>query len=257
MRAAQAQAASVAPVRYLYLYGIVDRLIHPGLLAGAARGGQLDVTAAGRIAAVHTEIDAGELAELEPDIREGSRLADLARRHDEVVTALALAGPVLPMRLGTVLADRAALGGLLESTHAGLTEALDRLRGRAEWRVRVTGAGNPGDQPAESAASGTAYLFARRAARRRADDQRAAIAALDEALTSLADATAGPRLAAAGPSPARSYLVPGSIQEAFVAVAEEGVARLAEVGGTALLLGPSPAYSFADLQLGRLDDDRP
>ena len=55
---------------------------------------------------MHSAIDPDELADLDLDLDEGSRLADLVRRHDEVVMALALAGPVLPMRLGTVLPDR-------------------------------------------------------------------------------------------------------------------------------------------------------
>lgn len=236
-----------------YLYGMVDGLIHRGLLIGAARGAELDLTVVGRVAAVHSTVDPHDFADLQPELEEGSRFAELVRRHDEVVTALALAGPVLPARLGTLLPNRASITQLLEQGHASLADALDRIRGHAEWRldVRCT-------RSAESAApeqlSGTAYLQTRRAAREHTEQQRAllrtAIESLDEALTFFADDATGLQLGNSGLSARRAYLVPDSVQQSFVAAAEQGTAHLDRNGCSVRVIGPLPAYSFADLQLG-------
>jgi len=251
----QPHTASSVPVRCLYLYGIVDGVIPPGLLAGAARGAPLEMTEAGRIAAVHTEVDTAEFAAIEPDMREGSPLADLARRHDEVVTALALAGPVLPARFGTLLADRAALSRLLEDGQVGLAHALDRVRGHAEWRLTID-CGSSDDTGTESAdaPSGTAYLLARRDERARTAERRAqlrtAMEALDDSLASFADEATHLRVGGSGGSARRAYLVAESAQQSFLTAADQGAAELNQAGCTVRLVGPLPAYSFADIELG-------
>jgi gas vesicle protein GvpL/GvpF len=237
----------------LYLYGMVDGLIHPGLLIGATRGAELDLTVVGRVAAVHSTVDSRDFADLQPDLDEGSRFAELLRRHDEVVTALALAGPVLPARLGTLLPDRAAITQLLERGHASLADALDRIRGHAEWRLDVQ-CTRSAESAVPEAVSGTAYLQSRRAARDHTERQRAllrtAIESLDEALTFFADDATGLQLGSSGLSVRRAYLVPDSVQQSFVAAAEEGTAHLDRNGCSVRVIGPLPAYSFADLQLG-------
>jgi hypothetical protein len=239
----------------LYLYGIVDRAIHPALIAGAIRDGRtLDTTGAGRVAAVHADIDPDELAGLEPDLTDGSALAALACHHDEVVTALALTGAVLPVRMGTLLPDRDALVALIEDDQAGLADALDRVRGRAEWRARVVATGDAEDTRGSSVPredSGTAYLLGRRAERQKAGERRAALAAVDEALAFHADAAAGPLLASAARATARAFLVGETMQDDFVAAAEDAIPLLARFGCALELRGPLPAYSFADLELGR------
>jgi Gas vesicle synthesis protein GvpL/GvpF len=246
----------------LYIYGIVDRLIHPGLLVGATRGAELHITGAGRVAAVHSAIDPDELAELEPELGEGTRLAELVRRHDEVVMALALGGAVLPVRLGTLLPDRSALSRLLEDGHDMIAEALDRVRGRGEWQLRITCSAAE-DEPAgpipaapSGSGAGTAYLLARREERRRVDQHRervlAAIDALDDSLSFFADDAAGPGFTGSGLSVSRTYLVSHLLQESFIAAGEDGIAALLKFGCEAKLRGPLPAYSFADIRLGSL-----
>lgn len=239
----------------LYLYGIVDGLIHRGLLVGAARGGELDITGVGRVAAVHSTVDSHDFRELQPDLEEGTQFAELVRRHDEVITALALAGPVLPARLGTLLCDRETLTRLLEDGHAGLADALDRVRGRAEWRLHVRCASaDEADADVAAARTGTAYLLARRDARGKTERRRAhlhtAIDSLDEALTVFADEATGLQLSISGSSASRIYLVPESSQQSFVAAVEHGATELGRTGCSVRLIGPLPAYSFADLELG-------
>jgi Gas vesicle synthesis protein GvpL/GvpF len=237
----------------LYLYGMVDGLIDRGLLIGAERGPELDLTCVGRVAAVHSTVDSRDFADLQPELDEGSRFAELVRQHDEVVTALALAGPVLPARLGTLLPSRDAVTRLLEGGHASLADALDRIRGHAEWRLDVQCAQSTEVATAE-VASGTAYLQARRAARDNTEKLRAqlrnAIESLDEALTFFADEATRLQIGNTGLSARRAYLVPDSVQQSFVAAVEQGAADLDGNGCSVRVIGPLPAYSFADLELG-------
>lgn len=243
-----------APGRCLYLYGIVDRPAHPDGAVHAGTGPGLAATGVGRVAAVHSEIDLNELDQLAPEVREGSRLAELARNHDEVVTALTLAGTVLPFRLGTLVPDRQVLARLLEDAQAGLAAALDRVRGHAEWQLRVSvpvPLEPPNPRPERGPGAGTAYLLGKRAVRQRAAEEqdavRAAAEALDEVLSLAADDAIGSRLDASG---ARCYLVAKSDQQAFATAAEEGIAALTALGCLVRFRGPLPPYSFADVQLG-------
>lgn len=58
--------------------------------------------------------------------------------HEQVVCAAHAAGPVLPLRFGTVLADaRAVRDDLLARNAARFAEALDELSGKDEFRLRA------------------------------------------------------------------------------------------------------------------------
>jgi hypothetical protein len=261
---AASKRASV-PDQCAYVYAIVDAAIHPGLVAGAARGAALELAAVDDVAAVFSWIDPAELEDLEPDVAEGGRLAKLVRRHDDVVMALALAGPVLPVRLGTLMPDRASLQKILTRSRQVLVEALDRVRGRAEWDMRVmpaSGLPDHADEPAlahAGADAGTNYLLGRRDARRRESALReslaSAVAALDARLAALADAANGvPSAPGRGPA-SLTYLVADQAQEAFVSAAQEGIDELRRLGCTAALSGPLPAYSFVGVKLEALRDE--
>jgi hypothetical protein len=255
------------PAECIYVYGMVDAVIHPGLLQGAARGAQLELTTVGRVAAVHSWIDPAQLQDMEPEIAEGSRLAQLVRKHDEVVTALALAGPVLPARLGTLLPDVGSLSKILGDTEDSIADGLERVRGRAEWDLRVTSPELPEAAPdgepvlAHSGRqqSGTAYLLGRREARRRAAQLRgdvyAAVTGVDECLAGLADESTGTVAADPHRPVARAYLVQQERQDEFVAAGRAGVTELERLGCAAALRGPLPAYSFADVRLEAFRND--
>ena len=251
----------------LYVYGIVDSSLQPGMLIGAARGPELELTSVGAVAAVHCRIDSSEMTDLEPELVEGSRFAHLVRRHDEVVTALALAGPVLPVRFGTLLSDRDGLTDALAAGEHQLSTALDRVRGCAEWQLRVTPPASEPAEPirpapnadasAETSGAGTLYLLGKREARRRAIDRHSqlveAVRALDASLSEQAEESAGPALS--GASGSRAYLVAHSAQEDFLTACEHAVAPLDHLGCTVTLHGPLAAYSFTDVRLGGAEDD--
>jgi hypothetical protein len=258
-RAQHAIDRSALPNECIYVYGMVDAAVQPFALTGAARGAELDVTRVGAVAAVHSWIEPAALQDVEPEIAEGSRLAELVRRHDEVLTALALAGPVLPVRLGTLLPDVDSLGRMLKDAEDAIAGGLERVRGRAEWNLRMTTA-DLSDDPAEALPAGAArtqragatYLLGRRETRHRSAQRRsdvhAGIAALHECLSQLADETEGAGRAG-GPTLARAYLVRHELQEEFLAAVGHGIDELEGLGCEAVLRGPLPPYSFADIRL--------
>lgn len=220
-----------------YVYGIVD--------AGARLPGTdaLRLTGSGRVAAVHTAMEPAELERIENDLSENGRLAVLARRHDEVVRALADTATVLPVRLGTAFPDEAALATVLADAESSLAAELERVRGRHEWdlRVRIVQAATA-DAP-----SGTAYLMARRDEARARDGLRDALTSVDETLRGFADAVTGPGPAPAGMS--RSYLVPDAATADFVAATAAAATELESHGCVARLIGPLPPYSFVAVRL--------
>jgi hypothetical protein len=243
----------------LYVYGIVDAVTDALLPVRGPGGATLQQTAVGPLAAVHCWIDPSELDDLEADIAEGSRLAALVRHHDEVVRALAAIGPVLPVRLGTLLPDQAALTELLGAGDAGIGTALDRVRDCGEWELRVNMSGAVADESADEqpeavgVGAGTNYLMRRQNERRRQTQLRetldAKVAALDAELAQLATAATGAGMSYAGSGARRAYLVHESARNAVVAVAAQGIAELESAGCDAALRGPLPPYSFADVRL--------
>jgi Gas vesicle synthesis protein GvpL/GvpF len=60
-----------------------------------------------------------------------------ARAHDAVLGRALAAEAVVPLRLCTLFADVARVRGMLGSERGTFLAALDRLRGRAEWSVKL------------------------------------------------------------------------------------------------------------------------
>jgi hypothetical protein len=181
-------------------------------------------------------------------------MVELACLHDDVLHRIAADGPVLPMRFGTLCADTARLAALLRRSEASLCSALEEVRGRAEWTVRVTETRDVPSVATESGprdGSGTDYLLGRR----RAHDERAArttardtaVTDLDVRLGALVDRSASVRTADAFWT--RAYLV--RHQCAAQLTDELGRARevLATVGLELHVDGPLPPYSFASVRL--------
>lgn len=220
-----------------YVYGIVDADVSVPGTDG------LRLTRSGRVAAVHGEMQAAQLEGIEQDLSEDGRLAVLARRHDDVVRTLADAGTVLPVRLGTAFPDQAALAAVLADAEPSLAAELDRMRGRHEWELRIR-AGRPSTEPA---ASGTAYLMARRDETRARDGLHDALASVDQTLRGFADATTGPDPAATGMS--RSYLVPEAAAADFTAATAAAASELETRGCVTRLSGPLPPYRFVAVRL--------
>lgn len=130
-----------------------------------------------------------------------------ARTHHAMVTAAAVGGPVIPLPLATLYADRCRAAETLAARASQFQLALDRLRGTAEWAVKVYTT-NTARGPADGAATsprrpnpdkrgsqaspgdGRAYLDGIRARRQDQEAKQAVASAeaarVDEAVTSVA-----------------------------------------------------------------------
>jgi hypothetical protein len=93
------------------------------------------------------------------------RLAAAAHAHDEVLARVAAQAPVVPLRLGTVLADDAVVRDLLAANGEALTAELGRVDGHAEWAVvvRIPDGGPADDRSETESDSGGDYLRRRQA----------------------------------------------------------------------------------------------
>lgn len=203
----------------VYLYGITDR---PAPVSEGLRAVELD-----SLAAVYAPAP----------IEEQPPTADALWAHEAVVERLLEAGPVLPARFGTVLADPERLQDELERRKQEFRTALDFVRDRVELGVRAAW---PERRPEpRTDQSGAAYL-----ARKLSERQAAALAAgeLHEPLAKLAVSSAveidhSPCLTLAG-----SYLVERDDVARFRAEAERLAVELPAVH--LACTGPWPPYTF-------------
>ena len=215
--------------------------------------------------AVVSTVDLDEFGEeaLRRNLEDLGWLERVARRHDEVVHAVARRGPAAPLRLATVCLDDEAVRRRLDEWHDPMSAVLDRIDGRSEWSVKIVMPGAPAsEKPSEDAVtsgpgSGAAYLMRKReqAARRRSAGEDAAAMAERVHLTLAEASVASRRLP---PQDAKltgrtetmvmngAYLVPDLDHDAFVALVEQ--VRESEPTAIVEVGGPWPPYSFAVLE---------
>jgi hypothetical protein len=185
----------------------------------------------------------------------------LARGHDAVVRAAVPAGPVLPLRFGTVVADEDGARRLLREHAATARERLDRIGDAREWGVRLVRSlteQEPATTGPREELSGTEFLTRRRQALRERDDAAQAARVAAESL----EAALAPHVTESlrrGGAPGSSllldvaYLVPPGSEAGFLAEAERLGADLRPSGLSLEVTGPWPPYSFATLTAGGPD----
>jgi hypothetical protein len=241
----------------LYVYGIVDggRQVPANDVAALSSGEGLEpaplcLATVDRVAAVYSPLDPRSLTATAEDLAV-EQLAGLAHRHDAVLRSLAAAGPVLPMRLGTLCADESRLTALLRRSTTQILAALDDVRGSSEWSVRVSAQPSASSSPADES-TGTQYLLGRRQQRRRAVEQAESVArtaaVMDDELAALARRTRD-RLRRADTVLARSYLVADAERDDLMGVLAATTEWLRAAGCTVEVEGPLPPYSFTDVEL--------
>lgn len=152
-----------------YLFGVAGSdIVVPADLPHLPGGGGVRTVVGGTLSAVVCDVDPAVFERLnEPGPETIELLAEAATAHDAVLAALAEEGPVLPLRLGTVVADDGVVEDLLVRNAAQLRAELERITGYAEWAVTVhvlAGADDPETGQARAAASGRDYLEQRRVA---------------------------------------------------------------------------------------------
>jgi hypothetical protein len=192
--------------------------------------------------------------------------------HHAVSDKLAESYAVLPFRLFTLFSSEAKALSALRKTTTRIAKALDRVKGRQEWVLRI-GRPDParlaaGDEPktgrtaakakgtataATSSTSGTSFLRAKADARREAAERDArvktdAAAVFDKLLAMADDATARPVEPAGGLLLDAAFLIRSVDTEAFRDALTEAAAGLLRDGCPVTLTGPWPPYSFASLE---------
>lgn len=155
-------------------------------------------------------------------------------RHGLVVEALReVAEAVLPVRFGERFDDRSVLVAAVGDRAATLRESLVRVRGCAEFGVRMVADRNPEQAPATD---GSAYMQARLASVAEAE---AVAAELHEPLARYARAS----VVSPGTDYAAAYLVGADERDAFEQTLAGFVAAHPEL--TVVCTGPWAPYSFA------------
>lgn len=191
-------------------------------------------------------------------------LAATARAHDAVVSAMAVRGPAVPLRLATVFHDDERVRQLLDERQADFAAALELVSARTEWGVRAYG-----DRAALTAAvaeartegsattPGATYLARRRAqlSARETVERDAAERAEQIHACLVRHAAAGRCQPLSDPAVSGrrdwmvlngTYLVDDDRAEDFTATVEK---LGSEFPGIRLeLTGPWPPYSFAGIR---------
>src|SRR5262249_1595194 len=187
-------------------------------------------------------------------LKDVSWVSACALAHEKVVEHFATKAAVLPMKLFTLFASDERAVRHLRTRRARLARLLDRVEGREEWGVRLSGAGRARPAPAKKGAprSGTEFLLAKKAERDR-DGQRPArgpaeAKALFRLLADHADESRKRPL----PEGARSlwldaaFLVPRGTRRSFEAALRREARALEARGYAVALTGPWPPYNFVE-----------
>jgi hypothetical protein len=223
-------------------------------------GGPLRSVEVGRVEAVVCDVDPitfDGLAEAGPDGLEV--LAATAYAHDGLLAELAASTTVLPLRLGTVLADDEAVRTLLADSEPTLVAELERLAGRAEWAVTVRLLEAPEEVPPTSdvgTPSGQDYLRQRQRERQARDErwrlrQELAESVHRQLAAAASDATtvgSRPIEDATPPLLHGVYLLDADQVPGFEA-AVDGL-RAAHPAAVLEVSGPWPPYHFSRVELG-------
>jgi hypothetical protein len=247
-----------------YLFGVVTA--HTPLprteLPRLPGGGPLRLLGSGPLAALVCDVDPATFEALRDPGPDGlDVLATAAHAHDAILARFVDA-PVLPLRLGTVLADDGTVEEVLRRHGDTLRAELERITGVAEWAVTVQAPDADDEAAADQAATGGDYLRQRQAALHERDRrwarQEELAAAIHAPLSGCAvEATeVGSRpLEVAPPLLHGVYLVADDARSRF----ESTVAYLRSEHPEAVIevTGPWPPYHFTSVDLSGGGDPAP
>jgi hypothetical protein len=215
----------------LYLYALTE---HPTVLPATSGVGESPLTVE-RLDGIEAVV--GVVGDEKIEATEDAILTH-ARVVDELVT---LNSAVLPARFGRGFADRDALSRAVAERSNALLSALDRVRGCAEFGLRVFS--NAEGVPAAEG-SGRDYMLARleerRSTERLSEEIHAPLAAMARAATKSVGATPQLLLSA-------SYLVARDDEEGFRSALGELERDHPDL--TLASTGPWPPYSFATAEV--------
>jgi hypothetical protein len=252
----------------LYVYGVVPggALRQPPALPGIDDSHAVECMAQGDLCALISRVSLDQFAEepLREHLADMSWVERTARRHQQVLDSVLGECTPLPMRLCTLYSDEQGLRQMLDQRQHDLSAALAELSGKLEWGVQVFTDSPPGpdtDAAAQSAASGTAYLQQKLAARRAGEQASANLDAIcDEVHAELGSVALASRVGTPQRAEAGARPLP-MIMNAFYLVAEEQrddfCGRFAELRDELAqqhlqlrLTGPWPPYNFMPVTVG-------
>lgn len=246
-----------------WVYAIAERVAATPLAQIKGVGGRgIRTIAAAGLTAVAEDVGLAEFGEeaLRRNLEDLDWLEATARAHHQVIDAVALQGPLVPMRLATVYSDDAQIAAMLNERGADFRSALRRIGGRKEWGVKAYADRQPEANDVTAVPSrpgggaGAAYLRRRRdqlAAQKHA--RRETLASAEKIYAELSRYAAetrqhppqAPQLTGSKAPMIlnAAYLMDGAREEEFAAA----VAALASQhpGLRLELTGPWPPYSFA------------
>jgi Gas vesicle synthesis protein GvpL/GvpF len=158
-----------------WVYGVVDRDAPELGEEKGIDGAAVKLIGAGPLAALASTVPGERFGEdaLKAALEDVERLEALARAHQDVIDRALARGVVVPFRLCTIYEDEGRVREMLE--REPLEEALDRLRGTAEWGVKAYRADRDEAAAAPAARSGTEYLRRKRDERETAEAAREAV----------------------------------------------------------------------------------
>jgi len=251
-----------------WVYAIAERVAVPNTplaqISGVGGSGVRTIEAAG-LTAVAGDVGLAAFGEeaLRRNLEDLDWLEATARAHHQVIDAVALQGPLIPMRLTTIYSGDAQIAAMLSERVADFRAALGRISGRTEWGVKAyanrqpeandDSAVTPGS-PGPETGAGAAYL------RRRCDQitaqknaRQETLASAEEIHAELSRYAAETRLHAPQAPQLTGTKEPMILNAAYLldsAHHEEFAAAVTALGGEhpglrLELTGPWPPYSFA------------
>jgi Gas vesicle synthesis protein GvpL/GvpF len=246
----------------IHAYGVMEH--HPGLPAwppGIADG-PVETVAIDPFIAVTSVLPADEFepAAWERHAEDATWLAGIAAGHHRVLQAAIAVGDIVPFRLPCLYGDHDALRRALSDHAASITQAMERVRGRVEWAVKLYRSDEPAELDAESepARTGSDYLIGRS---REMQARAEADALVDDRVRALYDRVREIS-AAAVRNPAQdrllsgrrepmvlnaAFLVDRTDQIDFRELIDEVAHEARSFGLMAEASGPWPAYNFASI----------
>jgi hypothetical protein len=252
-----------------YAYCIVRTGERPSLegLSGVDPDFGLDVVTHAGVDAVVSQVRLEEFGAeaLKRNLEDLAWLERTARAHDAVLDRALACDAVVPLRLCTIFNDEAQVRDMLEREQELLLDALERLRGHAEWSVKILAdprtleaaarARSPALATTEGGAPGREFFARKKQDRVLRDEARATVeAAAEETHARLQhEAAASTLLPPQHPDLSRragemvlngAYLVDRSRAAAFEAVAKELGERHRGIGLELELSGPWAPYNF-------------
>jgi hypothetical protein len=243
-------------------YGAVESDAEPPELpAGIADTPVVTVTA-GRIVALAGLLPTSDFAPSawERHAEDEAWLADIAVGHHHVLQTAITTADVVPFRLPSLYGSLEALGRAMRDQADDIEQAMERVRGRVEWAVKLYRADQPDEPEAETdpVRTGSDYLIARSRAmqvRGEADDRlRDRIQDAYDQLSERSAASVRNRPQDSALSGRRepmvlnaAFLVDRTEQYRFCRSIDAIAGRFAEYGLLTEASGPWPAYNFASI----------